>query len=232
VNKTRQLYELQEVDLEIEAKTEALAGVESRLGESEALAEVRVVLAGEEERLAALEKNQRLGEWEVEDMRSKTALLEEKLYGGSVRNPKELVSLQEQVEHLKKGRRGQEDKLLDIMAEVETVQNRVAAKREELQRMEEDWRQEQSSLSREQAELRASLADLEQKREQLAARIDGVSLELYHDLRRRQGRAVARVEQGMCQGCRLVLSMNELQRARMGQELVQCSSCQRILYLS
>jgi len=232
VNKTRQLYELQEVDLEIEAKTEALAGVESRLGESEALAEVRVVLAGEEERLAALEKNQRLGEWEVEDMRSKTALLEEKLYGGSVRNPKELVSLQEQVEHLKKGRRGQEDKLLDIMAEVETVQNRVAAKREELQRMEEDWRQEQSSLSREQAELRASLADLEQKREELAARIDGVSLELYHDLRRRQGRAVARVEQGMCQGCRLVLSMNELQRARMGQELVQCSSCQRILYLS
>ena len=232
MNKTRQLYELQEVDLEIEAKTEALAGVESRLGESEALAEVRVVLAGEEERLAALEKNQRLGEWEVEDMRSKTALLEEKLYGGSVRNPKELVSLQEQVEHLKKGRRGQEDKLLDIMAEVETVQNRVAAKREELQRMEEDWRQEQSSLSREQAELRASLADLEQKREQLAARIDGVSLELYHDLRRRQGRAVARVEQGMCQGCRLVLSMNELQRARMGQELVQCSSCQRILYLS
>ena len=218
--------------MEIEAKTEALAGVESRLGESEALAEVRVVLAGEEERLAALEKNQRLGEWEVEDMRSKTALLEEKLYGGSVRNPKELVSLQEQVEHLKKGRRGQEDKLLDIMAEVETVQNRVAAKREELQRMEEDWRQEQSSLSREQAELRASLADLEQKREELAARIDGVSLELYHDLRRRQGRAVARVEQGMCQGCRLVLSMNELQRARMGQELVQCSSCQRILYLS
>ena len=218
--------------MEIEAKTEALAGVESRLGASEALAEVRVVLAGEEEHLAALEKNQRLGEWEVEDMRSRTALLEEKLYGGSVRNPKELVSLQEQVEHLKKGRRGQEDKLLDIMAEVETVQNRVAAKREELQRMEEDWRQEQSFLSREQAELRASLADLEQKREQLAARIDGVSLELYHDLRRRQGRAVARVEQGMCQGCRLVLSMNELQRARMGQELVQCSSCQRILYLS
>ncbi|MBA7648328.1 hypothetical protein ES703_56114 [subsurface metagenome] len=218
--------------MEIEAKTEALAGVESRLGASEALAEVRALLASEEECLAALEKNQRLGEWEVEDMRSKTALLEEKLYGGSVRNPKELVSLQEQVEHLKKGRRGQEDKLLDIMAEVETVQNRVAAKREELQRMEEDWRQEQSFLSREQAELRASLADLEQKREELAARIDGVSLELYHDLRRRQGRAVAKVEQGMCQGCRLVLSMNELQRARMGQELVQCSSCQRILYLS
>ncbi len=233
MNKARQLYELQEVDLEIEAKREALAGVESRLGDSEALAEARALLASEQEHKAELEKIQRLGEWEVEDMRSKTAVLEKKLYGGSVRNPKELVSLQEQVEHLKKAGRGQEDKVLDIMTEVETVQNRVAAKRKELQRMEEDWRQEQSNLSREQAELRASLASLEQKREELVARIDGVSLELYHDLRRRgQGRAVAKVEQGMCQGCRLVLSMNELQRARMGQALVQCSSCQRILYLS
>jgi len=79
----------------------------------------------------------------------------------------------------------------------------------------------------------ASLASLEQRREDLAARIDAASLELYQDLRqKRQGRAVAKVEQGMCQGCRLVLSMTELQRARISQELVQCSSCQRILYLS
>ena len=219
--------------MEIEAKGEALTAVESQLGESEALAEGRALLAKDQERLAELEKVQRLCEWEVEDTRSKTAQLEDKLYSGSVRNPKELVSLQEQVEHLKKTRRGQEDRRLDIMAEAETTQNRVAAKSEELERMEENWRQEQSALSQEQAELKAMLASLEQKRGELEARIDGASLGLYHDLRGgRQGRAVAKVEQGMCQGCRLVLSMTELQRARMAQELVQCSSCQRILYLS
>lgn len=233
MSKGRQLYEFQEVDLEIEAKREALAGVESRIGESEALAEARALMAREQERLAELDKNQRLGEWEVEDLRSKTAGLEQKLYGGSVINPKELISLQEQVEHLKKGRRGQEDKLLDIMTEVEATQKRIAGKRKEVEEMEENWRQEQSSLLREQSELMASLASLEQRREDLAARIDAASLELYQDLRqKRQGRAVAKVEQGMCQGCRLVLSMTELQRARMAQELVQCSSCQRILYLS
>ena len=233
MSKGRQLYELQEVDLEIEAKSEALAGVESRIGESEALAEARALMAREQERLAELDKNQRLGEWEVEDLRSKTAGLEQKLYGGSVINPKELMSLQEQVEHLKKERRGQEDKLLDIMTEVEATQKRIAGKRNEIEKTEENWRQEQSSLLREQSELMASLASLEQRREDLAARIDAASLELYQDLRqKRQGRAVAKVEQGMCQGCRLVLSMTELQRARISQELVQCSSCQRILYLS
>lgn len=229
----RQLYELQEVDLEIEAKSEALARVESRIGESEALAEARALLAREQERLAELDKNQRLSEWEVEDVRSKTALLEQKLYGGSVRNPKELMSLQEQVEHLKRERGEQEDKLLDIMTEVEATHKSIASKRKEIEGMEENWRQEQSSLLREQAELMASLASLEQRRRDLAARIDTASLELYQDLRqKRQGRAVAKVEQGMCQGCRLVLSMTELQRARISQELVQCSSCQRILYLS
>ena len=229
----RQLYELQEVELEIEAKRKALAAVESQLGDSGAVAEAGALLAKEQERLAELEKMQRLGEWEVEDTRSKAVQLEEKLYSGSVRNPKELISLQEQVQHLKRTRKGDEDKLLDIMEQVEAMQKQVATRRKELGRVEENWRQEQRTLSREQAELRAALASLEQKRVKIEARIDGTSLELYHDLRRkRQGRAVAKVEQGMCQGCRLVLSMTELQRARMGQELVQCSSCQRILYLS
>lgn len=233
MSRARQLYELQAVDLEIEARREALVRVESRLGQSGALVEIRAALAREEERLAELERSQRLGEWEVEDLRSKAALLEQKLYGGSVRNPKELVSLQQQVEFLKATKRRQEDSVLDIMTQVEATQSRVATIRRELERMEGNWREEQSSLSREQAELTASLASLEQRREDLVARIDGASLELYQDLRmKRQGRAVAKVEQGMCQGCRIVLPMTELQRARIGQELVQCSSCERILYVS
>lgn len=233
VNMARKLYELQEIDLEIDAKNEALALVVSRLGDSEALAEARVSLATEEERLVELERSQRDVEREVEDLRSKVALLEEKLYGGSVKNPKELASLQEQVEHLKRKRRGQEDKVLDIMTEVEAMQKNVSLKSREVARIDEDWRAEQATLSGEQAELNAALADLDQKRKDLISRIDAASLELYQGLRRkRQGRAVAKVEQGMCQGCRIVLPLNVLQRARIGQELVQCSSCERILYLS
>ena len=233
MSRGRQLYELQEVDLEIAAKKEALSLVENRLGESQALAEARISLAREEEGLAELQRNQRLGEWEVEDLRAKVALLEEKLYGGSVRNPKELASLQEQVENLKRRRRGLEDKVLDIMTEVETMQKKLSVKSGEAERIEENWREEQASLTRERAELSAALATLDQKREDLISRIDAASLELYQALKdKRQGRAVAKVEQGMCQGCRIVLPMSELQRARIGQALVQYNSCEKILYVS
>ena len=233
VSKARQLYELQEIDLEIDAKKEALALVVSRLGESEVLAEARSSLGRDEEHLKELERSQREVEREVEDMRERIALLEEKLYGGTVKSPKELAGLQEQVEHLKRRRREQEDKLLDIMTDVDAMQRQVASKSSEVARGEEDWRIEQAALSGEQAELSNALADLDQKRSDLISRIDAANLELYQALRRkRQGRAVAKVEQGMCQGCRIVLPLNILQRARIGQELVQCSSCERILYLS
>ena len=233
MNTARQLCELQEVDLDIEAKREALASVEGRLGESVAIVEARAALAKEQERSAELETAQRLVEWEVDDLRSKAALLEHKLYGGSVKNPKELVDLQEQVEHLKKATRDGEDRVLDIMAEMEATQARMGASTKELTRMEENWLQEQSHLSQERIDLSASLSGLEQKREELMSRIDSAGLELYHNLRGKEhGRAVAKVEQGMCQGCRIVLSMSELQRVRIAQELVQCSSCERILYLS
>lgn len=229
----RQLYELQEIDLEIDAKREALSEVMGRLGQSEVLDQARLSLVGDEERLVELERSQREQEREVEDLRAKATASEEKLYGGTVKNPKELASLQEQVVNLQRKMRERDDKTLDIMAEVDTLQQKVSLKRGEVAKIEEDWRAEQASLSQQQAELGAALATLEQKGKDLAGKLDASSLELYQALRRkRHGRAVAKVEQGMCQGCRITLPMSELQRARLGQELVQCSSCERILYVS
>ena len=45
-------------------------------------------------------------------------------------------------------------------------------------------------------------------------------------------RAVARVLQHSCQGCRVTIPTSEEQRARLSSELVFCSSCGRILYVS
>jgi len=233
VNKTKQLYDLQALDIEIETNEEALARVESQLGENPAIIEARELLAKERQHLAELEKSLRLGEGDVDDLRSKGAILEQKLYGGSVKNPKELMDLQEQARNVKKTAGDLENKLIDIMAETETVKAVIGTKAQELKGMEESWRQGQGRLNEEKAALSASLSQLEQARKDLAAKIDPISLELYEHLRdRRQGKAVAKVERGMCQGCRIVLATSELQRTRTGRKLIQCSSCERILYVS
>jgi hypothetical protein len=233
LSKGKQLYELQEVDLEIDAKRETLSEVLSRLGESEVLDEVRLSLARDEEKLVELQRTQKEVEREVEDLQAKAAMATDKLYGGTVKNPKELTSLQEQLSNFKRKIGDGDDKTLDIMSEVEAAQKEVSLKRNEVTKIEEEWQAEQASLSQEQTELSVALTTLEPRRKELASRLDTLSLELYEALRQKwQGRAVAKLERGMCQGCRIALPMSELQRARMGQELVQCGSCERILYVS
>ncbi|MDR9458610.1 MAG: hypothetical protein RI591_00490 [Dehalococcoidia bacterium] len=233
MSKGKQLYELQEVDLEIDAKREMLSQVMSLLGESEVIDEARLSLARDEEKLVELQRTQREVEREVEDLQAKAAVATDKLYGGTVKNPKELSSLQEQLSNFQRKIGDGDDKTLDIMSEVEAAQKEVSVKRSEVAKIEEEWQAEQASLSQEQMELSVVLSTLEQKRKELVSRLDTMSLELYEAIRqKRQGRAVAKLERGMCQGCRIALPMSELQRARMGQELVQCGSCERVLYVS
>ena len=162
MSKGRQLYELQEVDLEIESKKEALSNVQSRLGQSQALDEARANLATQKNCVDELNASQRAGEWEVEDLRTKAAGIEQKLYGGTLKNPKELSSLQEQAEHLKKRRREEEDKVLDIMSEVEAAQTGLAMISQEVEILEKSWKEEQAELSREQDRLSTNLVNLEQ----------------------------------------------------------------------
>jgi predicted nucleic acid-binding Zn-ribbon protein len=60
--------------------------------------------------------------------------------------------------------------------------------------------------------------------------MDPRTLSLYEGLRStRQGRGVALMERGACQGCRITLPTHLVQRLRAGGQLVQCPSCERIL---
>jgi predicted nucleic acid-binding Zn-ribbon protein len=233
LSKVKLLYDLQLIDLEMDAKKAALAEITDRIGKSEALDEARAALAEEEEHLAELERGQRERESEADDLEAKAAVAEDKLYGGSVKNPKELASFQEQLKTYKAKIKDLDDKTLNIMEQIDTVEQGLATKREELAKMEQEWQAEQESLMREQSELSAVLSELEGKRNELASRVEPPILELYNTLRqKRQGKAIAKVEQGICQGCRIALPMSELQRVKTGQTIVQCGSCERILYLS
>ncbi|MEK7847936.1 MAG: C4-type zinc ribbon domain-containing protein [Chloroflexota bacterium] len=181
--------------------------------------------------LQQLQKAQRDAEAEADDLEAKVKQVAEKLYSGRVTNLKELAGLQEEHQQLKAKLWGRENRVLEVMGEIEVAQQSLQSQRWKLKQVESQWHGEQERLAGEQATLQETLARLEQNRQRLAAEIDPAGRQLYEELRLAlQGRAVARVEQGRCQGCRLGLSVAELQRVR-GSGLVQCSTCQRILCL-
>jgi hypothetical protein len=85
----------------------------------------------------------------------------------------------------------------------------------------------------EKATIEPEVANLQARRAGQAGGIDPRTMSLYQTLReRRAGQAVARVERGMCQGCRISLPMSVIQKARVSNNLTQCVSCERILLLT
>ena len=227
----KQLNQLQEVDLEIESNELALAQIASQLGESQAVVRARTELKLKQQHLEELGRQQHSAEWEIEDIVNKLATAEEKLYSGRIKNPKELANLQHEVDGLRARRNQLENKALEIMDQVELSTASVATLSNELKTLETAWHSQQQQLSANMEQLKTTLADLEHKRQLLSTKIDPQAIEFYQELKKQKGRAVAKVEQGLCRGCRILLPTTELQRAR-GDSLVQCSSCGRILFLA
>ncbi len=226
----KQLYQLQEVDLQIEAKEKAVERMTADLGESEVLLQTRATLAERKKRLEDLLTEQRSLEWEIEDITGKVNGFEKDLYSGRIRIPKELTSLQQEVGALKAKRTVLEDKALVVMEDADKTRQEVSRLVAELATVETEWKSQQDTLKTQIEIEKRSLADLSGKQQTMAREIDGPTLQLYRGLRQQKGSAVARVEQGICRGCRISLPVHELQSVRSGT-LVQCSSCGRILYL-
>ncbi|MFC1950710.1 zinc ribbon domain-containing protein [Chloroflexota bacterium] len=227
----KQLYQLQDIDLKVESSEQAIVQITSQLGESQVVLKARAQLKLEQKHLEELRQQQHSAEWEIDDLVNKLTTAEEKLYGGRISNPKELADLQHEVVGLK-ARCGQmEDKALGIMDQVELTTASVATLSNKLKTLETEWHSQQQQLSTDMEQLKATLSDFKRERQLMSANINPRAVECYQDLKKQKGQAVAKVEQGICRGCRISLSTIELRRIR-GDSLVQCSSCGRILFLA
>jgi predicted nucleic acid-binding Zn-ribbon protein len=224
------LLALQDIDLRRDSRRALIADIDSRLGETEAVLEAREVLDAAKIELNGRRSEQRALDAQLQDLDAKIKPIETKLYDGSVRNPKELTDLQREIESLKARRNKLDDDGLALLEAVEAASVAFKAAEEALRAAEADWQTDQSDLVADRARAERETETLDQERGRWTSVIDAPSLGLYESLRqKRQGRAVARLERGACQGCRLTLPTHVVQRVRMGTVLVQCPSCERIL---
>jgi|TARA_B100002003_G_C13932571_1_gene452976 predicted nucleic acid-binding Zn-ribbon protein len=230
MNVSRQLYELQSIELEIESKEQVLDESTSQLGESEALVQARDIFSTKQQYLEELKGKQQSQEWEVDDLVAKIAATKKTLYSGQIKNSKELASLQHEVSGLEARRCQLEDEELEVMDQVEKATAKLATTESGLRIEEDKWRNQQKKLSEEIERLKDELSQLKHERQLSLAEIDPGTVDFYCQLKKQKGQSVARIEQGTCGGCRLSLSTAELQRVR-GNSLVHCSSCRRILFL-
>ena len=232
MSKAETLYRLQTIDLEIDERSRRLKEVKAILEGNEELERARQALQDGEKKLSRQRTRLRDQELEMRSLANKIASVEDRLYSGRIKNPKELANRQDEVQYLKRRKGGLEDQVLEAMIEVEESEASVTEQRERLARLEKEWQETQVRLSAEQNELMNRLSQLKAKRAKLQKTIEAGDLALYEDLRRRRyGQAVALLEGELCQACRVTLPTSKVQQARQGEALTLCGSCERILYV-
>ena len=227
------LYELQELDWEIDSSQARLTSVEEQIEDDSELVRVRGEMEEQQNTVRQLRQRQSTQTLELQAIEDRVKALDNRLYGGAVKSPREMESGFNELQMAKEQEQQAEDQLLTMMVELEEAEKRMARSSEELARMEEERGKSLVTLGEERAMLLKQLEGLMKDRGEMVSEADPENLVRYEKVRQaRQGYAVARVERGMCQGCRLTLPTHEMQRLRSSSEPIQCNSCARILYLS
>ena len=233
MSRVQQLYQLQHLDSEVDKVKQELAGIAAKLGESVALKTAKAAVEVVEKRVRKTQATVKDLDLEVKSLTDRIDRQEKVLYGGGVRSPKEAANLQEEVASLKRWLESREETLLEAMVEAEETQAELEQAQAELVTIRADWEIAQAQLGQSQHELKTRLAELMEQRPTLTGVIDGEDLKDYEALRQKKaGRAVALVKDSVCQGCGMAASNSKVQQARLGAELIYCSTCGRILYVS
>ncbi len=226
------LFDLQELDLAINSQLAEIQELEGQLGETETLRRAREELEEKRALLGEQQKAQRELEQEMEDLQEKMKPLSQKLFGGSVKNPKELANLKAEYDQYKSQVSTREDAVLEKMLAADTIRQESASKSKELQQLEKAREEEIAQIRLRIQDLKNDLAGLEQKRQALIDEMDDpASYKLYSSLKVKRPRPVARIDRGLCAGCRVTLPMNLIQRARASSTPVFCCNCERILFI-
>ena len=228
----RQLYALQEVDLDLDRVYKALEQVEGEMKIGVSIENLEAGLRDQEERLQEVELRQRENQQEAEGRRERSETLETQLYDGSMVSARDLEALQQEAANVRHQIEQDEALSLELSIQAEESQMRCASLSQQLSETRARWQDQQVELNRRVTELRAEQTEFERQRELLAGRFDPATLQRYETLRKTKGgRAVAKVERDLCQGCRMSLPTQLRQRVKSGRQAVNCSSCGRMLFV-
>ena len=230
----RELYELQLLDWEIQQREEELSEVQTRITDDARRVQAHRRLSALERKLGELGPARRQVERAIQQIEERIAGIDNRMYSGSVTNPRELEAYQEERAMLVRNQSSEEDQLLEYMVEMEETEELRDQAKGVFEQIDGERRLELGTLGTRQEELSSELPGLHSQRQEMSTEYPPNVIAVYETVRRmRGGQGAALVDRrGLCHGCRLVIPNAELGRVRTSDGVVQCSSCSRILIYS
>lgn len=181
------------------------------------------------ERLELLVKERREIEQEVQDFENKIDKSNVKL--SNIKSNKEYTAALKEIEDLKTAKFQAEDKMIQLLEEIETLEEKKDANKDEQTRLEKDFNNDKIKIEKEISVLDKELEGLQKKSKALGLSMDKEILRRYHFLReRREGQAVSAVVAGVCQTCHMGIPPQKFNELLRGDALMTCPYCNRLIY--
>lgn len=229
------LYRLQQLDSQLDKAYLRLAEIKKILSQDSDVREANRKLQVELDKLEELSKNLAKIERDVENQKIKIEQNESSLYGGKIRNPKELNDLEKEVASLKKYLTVLEERQLEAMIAVEEQTEAVEQARKFAHKVQNEFAQRNTSCL---GEKQMILKEVQRLEKEKTVTLDSISPEFherYQTIRKqKKGIAVTRISQESedktCATCGTKLTLGMVQDSRLPDRLTLCPSCGRILY--
>lgn len=232
----KSLLDLQKVDSSVDRLTERRANLLEQQELDELLEQRQGIAEQHAEKGTALEaivREQTKLENDVGLIEQKVKHERDRLYSGEISNPKELTSIQAELDALDRRKNHMEDQILDLLEHREGLEAEVESLTAQLDEL--DGKIADATARRDAAtiEIDRELAELGMRREQLVPTLPAEVVAKYEDLRaRRGGVAVGALEDGTCRACGLPLSPMAADEIKHSDDpLPRCENCRRILII-
>lgn len=231
MNQALHLSQLQKIDTQLDQINLRLKEITSIMAADQSIQEAEADLENTRQALRLAHRELQKAEEKVQNQRVKIETSDAALYGGKIRNPKELQDIQLEIQSLKKYLVTLEDQQLEAMLVYEAAELEKEQAEQNLIRVQAQQASSQSHLLGEKDTLERQAERLRVEYRVAESQVDANSLSIYRRLReQKRGLAVTAIEDGACKACGSGLRPAELQSARSPNNLVFCSSCGRIIY--
>ncbi len=223
------LLELQVADSEIRALQNEVAALPKRV------AAIEQKLAGTKAHLEKIrataktdEANRKKFEANIKDLQGKISKYRDQSL--DVKTNDQYKALLHEIQFAEQEIRLNEDRILEVMVNVDARETEVKAAEAELKAETAEIEKEKEEARKVTAEDQKKLSERNAERDRLRQGISEDVLRHYERVAKFRGSGLAEVRDHKCMGCQVMLRPQIYNEARSGETVMFCESCQRIYY--
>lgn len=224
------LLELQKIDGAVyRLEKEASEKPKERKSLEDAFESAKSRLKDSEKTLKDLQIKQK--ERENELLSKETNIKKYQTQQSQVKTNKEYSALTQEISGLKADCSVFEEEILKVMDQIESQKKAVEADRKTIAADEKVHKERLAELAAREDAVRAEVVKLNTDRQAYIPQVDKTLLREYERiLKKREGVAITEIVGESCGGCHMSIRAQSVNEIRIGEKMVECEACGRIVY--